>query len=300
MSTPIRRLTPPSPNYWYVYNGPVFLPYSISPAVNYWTTSRPSFTYKPANGSPSGTFWRIDCEVLDKDGAISARLTGPNFTVVNEAPEVSAISGVVNPMYLGRLYPLTGAVTDAGGAGDIKNYAWRTYKNGSTWGSTVTTATYNFIPDSAGSYKVTLTVTDNSGATSVPCEVTFPVTDGGNQPPQLSQAPTAPAINELTSATLPSDRRQHRGNVGERAGRSHRSQRRAGIHLGMETRHCRPLRPMGPTLQTGSTVTDEYFSPDNGTYTVTVTARDPRHRAKQQYADQCGYRNHDLQAHFTR
>src|SRR5205085_2637680 len=57
--------------------------------------------------------------------------------------------------------PLSSSASDAGTL-DTLSYAWTVTKNGSAYDSG-TSATFNLLPNSVGSYVVTLTVTDKDG-----------------------------------------------------------------------------------------------------------------------------------------
>ena len=111
------------------------------------------------SGSTATGSWSFELQVTDATGAqvnsIAATVT------VNAAPTVT-VSPSSWIMDVGQ--SKTFSATAGGGSGSYTSYQW--YVNGSAQ-SGQTASTFSFAPASSGSYLVTVTVTDSSGATSV-------------------------------------------------------------------------------------------------------------------------------------
>src|SRR2546426_139416 len=169
------------------------------------------FTYSwTVNGNPSGsgtslTFtpndngtYAVTLTVTDKDG--STGTDNRSITITNVAPAVGINSAPASSA-VGTPIALTSTVADPGSL-DTFTYAWSVTRNGSAF-TTGTTSTLNFTPNAAGSYVVTLTVTDNYPASGTDSR-TVNVVD---VPPGVSivgapaSSPEGTAINLTSTAS---------------------------------------------------------------------------------------------------
>ncbi|MFC6713178.1 PKD domain-containing protein [Branchiibius cervicis] len=129
------------------------------------TTAKPNHTYTSAGS------YNVTLTVTDNDGATGS--VTHSVTVVNQPPTAAFTSSVAHNV---ASFDGTGS-SDSDGT--VASYDWD-FGDGSTH---ATTAKPNHTYTSAGSYNVTLTVTDNDGGTNA---LTKTVTVGGaNQPPTV-------------------------------------------------------------------------------------------------------------------
>jgi PKD repeat protein len=216
----------------------------------YATGSSSSFSFTP---NDQGTY-SLTLILGDNDGG-STTINGGSITVVNAAPTAN-ITGDTTGMNEGSSSTLTAEGTDPSTVDNTAGYtyAWTVTKGGSTT-QTGNTAVLAFAPTDNGTYVVSLVVTDKDGAAST--AATRTVTVGNVAPtPTISGLPGA-AVDEgsqlslTASATDPST-----------------ADTTAGFTYGWT------ITRGGSTVASGSTSSISYALPDNGTYTVTLTATD--------------------------
>ena len=124
-------------------------------AISDATSSGYSFA---TSGSTATGVWSFELQVTDSAGAV---VTSSAATVtVNAAPTVT-VSPTSWTMDVVQSKTFTAAAS--GGSGSYTSYQW--YVNGSAQ-SGQTAQTFSYSPVAAGSYSVTVTVTDSLGATS--------------------------------------------------------------------------------------------------------------------------------------
>ena len=117
----------------------------------------PSYSFATSVSTASGS-WSFELQVTD---AASKTVTSNAISVtVNSVPTVS-VSPISWTMDVGQSKTFTANPT--GGSGSYSNYQW--YVGGAAQ-SSATGSTFSFSPASAGSYSVTVTVTDSLGSTS--------------------------------------------------------------------------------------------------------------------------------------
>ena len=141
-------------------------PYSFpgNPATNL-----ASFSFQPSVG---GTYV-VSLAVTDHNGQVGTTSSAP-ITVINPAPTVSIVGLPTGSTSIaGTAVSLSSSVSSAI-ANNTFTYAWSATTGGSTV-ATGTSASFAFTPTAAGSYTVTLVVTDlynNSGSASAGLSVT--------------------------------------------------------------------------------------------------------------------------------
>ncbi len=130
----------------------------------------------PSTDIPAGTAadfralnegnYTLRLQISDKDGGVSS-VERP-FTVVNAAPIITdlnlSISGA-SATEFGRYQFNAGDVTDAG-IQDRLTYLWEVTTNNGQKIQSASSFDFEFSPESAGRYVVTLKVTDDAGASS--------------------------------------------------------------------------------------------------------------------------------------
>jgi hypothetical protein len=144
------------------------------------TTGTPPYTYQWLQKAPGGSFvdvgtnsasysfvtssstvtgvWSFELQVTDSAGAVA---TSSAATVtVNVAP-TATVSPTSWTMDVGQSKIFT--ATPSGGSGTYTSYQWYV---GEVSQSGQTASTFSYSPASAGSYSITVTVTDSLGATS--------------------------------------------------------------------------------------------------------------------------------------
>ncbi|WP_028047337.1 LamG domain-containing protein [Cellulomonas sp. URHE0023] len=183
----------------------------------------------------------VTLTVTDDDGATATTTKTATFTAPNVAP--TAAFTVAHTNLTAQLDATGSADTD----GTIASYTW-TFGDGATL--TGANATPSHLYTAAGTYPVTLVVTDNDGATS--STVTHDVTV--TQPPNV--LPTA----SFTSSVAANGR-----TVNVNAGAS-------ADPDGTITSYAWTFGPSG----TGTGVTSSYTFPADGTYTIGLTVTDNR------------------------
>jgi outer membrane protein assembly factor BamB len=115
-------------------------------------STAPTFTYYPSDTSPHS----ITATATDNLGATSAQ-SPPAVVTVNSDPSIS-ISPIISGMEVGQSQTFTASVS--GGSGSF-SYQW--YLNDATIANT-NSATYNFVPTSAGSASIWCRVIDSASA----------------------------------------------------------------------------------------------------------------------------------------
>ncbi len=142
-----------------------------------------SYSYTSA-GTYTATF-----KATDKDGASSTKSVTITVGVTNKPPTASASASPTS-----GIAPLavqfTGSGTDSDGS--ISSYSWD-FGDGTTSAEQNPSKTFS----AAGSYTITLTVTDNGGATGKSTTVV-----SATNPP-TNQSPTATLSSDVTSGTTP-------------------------------------------------------------------------------------------------
>ncbi|MCW2527026.1 MAG: wcoG [Pseudonocardiales bacterium] len=144
------------------------------------TGSTPTHTYALAGTYP------VTLVVTDNSGATATVTQSLVVVAANVAPTAAFASSAIN---LGASFDATGSFDSDG---TIAGYAWD-FGDGST--GTGSTPTHAYA--AAGSYVVTLVVTDNSGATGTAAK-TVAVT----APPLANQAPTAAFTNTVANLNV--------------------------------------------------------------------------------------------------
>ncbi|MDB5386251.1 MAG: cya 3 [Planctomycetaceae bacterium] len=114
----------------------------------------------------------INMVLVDDDLGMNVQST--QVTVHNVSPTVT-INGAPTSSPEGTAIALTSTVTDPGTL-DTQTYAWSVTKNGNPF-KTGASPSFSFTPDDAGSYVVSLAVTDNNGGTGTATSQTIAVTE---------------------------------------------------------------------------------------------------------------------------
>src|SRR3989442_13966889 len=128
--------------------------------------------------------YRVTLTVTDTEGAARARTSKPvTVTAANQPPTANFTSSCS-----GLTCSFTSTSSDPDGS--IASYSWA-FGDGGT--STAQNPSHNYA--TGGSYTVTLTVTDNQGATSAPTSKTVTVMGPNRPPPPPSEA----RANRLTT-----------------------------------------------------------------------------------------------------
>ncbi len=167
--TPIERIIQPSP--WATQG------FEINTATQqiYWCErgyGTDESTYSDGNGGSNTVL-------------VTSYQTNPSAPAV---PTVSVSPGSAT-LDVGQSQPFS--ATPSGGSGSYTGYQW--YVNGVVQGGQ-TASTFNFTPVSSGSYSITVTVTDSSGATSAQSSVAT-VTVAAS--PTVSIAPVGPLTMDV-------------------------------------------------------------------------------------------------------
>jgi Ca2+-binding RTX toxin-like protein len=139
-------------------------------------------THTYADGPNS---FNVTVDLVDEDGTFLNRANALSVTVNNVAP-TAAIVGAPASSPEGTLISLTSTVTDPGA--DSATYAWSVTKNGNPY-SSGTAASFGFTPNDNGTYVVTLTVTDDDGAT-------------GSDSKSISVTNVAPFVSGIGNASI--------------------------------------------------------------------------------------------------
>ncbi len=166
-------------------------------------TNTSSFSFTPTdNGSYIAT-----CVVTDDDSG-TASITSGAITVTNATP-TATIDGVPSQSQLeGLLVSLTSSVLDAGDD-DTFTYAWSVTKNGNAYtlpnGAVTTASIFGFTPTDNGSYIVSLTVTDDDGASVTTQTSAFTITNANptgtiSGPTSIDEGSTIEASVSATDA----------------------------------------------------------------------------------------------------
>ncbi|HLN89380.1 MAG TPA: PKD domain-containing protein, partial [Candidatus Binatia bacterium] len=164
-----------------------------SPYTYQWLQKAPGAgSYSSINGATSSSYpftttsstatgsWSFELQVTD---ATSAVVTSNSVSVtVNAVPTVS-VSPTSWTMDVGQ--SKTFSATPGGGSGSYSSYKW--YVGGVVQSGA--TSTFSYAPGSAGSYSITVTVTDNLGTTSAPSSAASVTV---NASPIVSIAPIGP------------------------------------------------------------------------------------------------------------
>lgn len=114
----------------------------------------------------------LEVRVQDNDGAYSAWTTGPNFKIGNCSPNVGPIANAGTDQAI-QLPTNTVTLNGSGSSdpdGTIVSFAW-TVTGGTLNNSSISNPTWS-LPNTAGSYTATLTVTDNDNASASDSMVT--------------------------------------------------------------------------------------------------------------------------------
>jgi PKD repeat protein len=131
--------------------------------------------------------------------------------VTNVAPQNVTITGPTSGTPNSAV-TLVGSATDPAGANDPLTFAWAVFKDGSTTAfATGSGASFSFTPDTTGSYRAVLTVSDGDGGSTVaehtvaisdsaPIEVTItgPATAVRGQPLTFTGIATSPSGGTIT------------------------------------------------------------------------------------------------------
>jgi len=160
-----------------------------------------SYSFTPDD---NGTYV-VTLTATDKDGGTGT--TSSTISVTNVAP-TPAISGAPASSPEGTAIPLTAGATDPSSVDTAAGftYAWSVTKNGSSFGTSGTGASYSFTPDDNASYVVTLTATDKDGGVGTMTK-TITVTNvapTGTFPATATVAVGSPLTLAFTNVTDPS------------------------------------------------------------------------------------------------
>lgn len=170
----------------------------LKDGVQFSTGNINTFSLTPNGG---GTY-AVTLTVTDKDGGIGT--ANASIPVPNTAPTV-AITGVPATPAVGTLISLNSTVTDPD-SGDTIAYAWTVTKDGAPF-STGTNAIFGFTPSGAGTYAVSVIVTDKALATGsanasivVPAQTVIP----GNTNPTaaITGVPASPTTGVSISLNV--------------------------------------------------------------------------------------------------
>jgi hypothetical protein len=150
-------------------------------------TDSSSYTY-----TASGTSASITCKVTDS-ASTPATVTS-NSVTIGSPPLTVSVSPSLATLNIGQSNTFT--ATPSGGSGSYTSYHW--YVNGVAQ-SGQTASTFSFSATSAGSYSITATVTDSSGATSAQSSVASVTVDV--QTLTISVSPTTASITNGQATT---------------------------------------------------------------------------------------------------
>ena len=139
-----------------------------------------SYLFSTSTSTTTGS-WRFMLQVMDNYGG---NINSTDITVeVTSAPAVS-VSTTSWTMDVGQSE--TFSATAVSGSGHYRSYQW--FENGSVLSGAISPS-FSFVPASAGSYAITVTVTDSLGVTS---PQSAPATVGVCAGPTLSITPAGP------------------------------------------------------------------------------------------------------------
>jgi hypothetical protein len=150
-------------------------------------TNSASYSFVTSSSTAPGV-WSFELQVADSTGAV---VTSSAATVTVNISNVLTVS--VSPsswtMDVGQSKVFSASAS--GGSGTYASYQW--YVGGAAQ-SGATVSTFSFAPASAGSYSITVTVTDSSGATS---PQSSPATVTVAASPTVSVAPVGPLAMDV-------------------------------------------------------------------------------------------------------
>lgn len=193
-------------------------------------------------------------QLVANDGALSSKPVTLAIVANNRAPEITSTApttGVTDEPYA---YQAT--ATDADG--DTLSWSLANAPAGMTIDAT--TGLVSWLPDTAGSYSATLTVTDGHGG-SASQTITITIEQGGNRYP--------PTIEPVANITL---------RPGERAAFTVQAADQDGDPVTIWATNL----PAGATLNSGTGAVTYTAGEQTGEYTVTYTATDGFHTASTQ------------------
>jgi PKD repeat protein len=181
------------------------------------------------------------------DSANQSSTTTATVNVTNAAP-TAVITGAPSSSPEGTQISLTGSATDPGSA-DTFTLAWNVTKNGSPY-TTGSGTGFNFTPNDAGTYVVTLTVTDDDGGTNA-----------ASRTISASNVAPTPSINGTLANGVEG------ASIAMTASASDPGALDTVTYAWSVTRN-------GLAYATGSGVDFALSTNDNGTYVITLTATD--------------------------
>ncbi len=143
-----------------------------------WTVLKDHEAYDSASGVDMTEYtftpdddatYTINLTVSDEDGGSTT--VGSTIDVANVLPAPQIVS-ISEPQVERTAITVTGSATDPAGANDTLTYSWQVFKGAETAAfatdSGVDVTSFSFTPDDNASYRVVLTVTDDSGTTVAP------------------------------------------------------------------------------------------------------------------------------------
>jgi|GEM_PF-1239745 len=157
-----------------------------------------SYSFATSGSTATGT-WSFELQVTDSASIPVVVTSTAVSVVVNVAPTVS-VSPASWTMDVGQSQ--TFSATASGGSGSYSSYQW--YVGGVSQ-SGKTASTFSYSPASAGSYSITVTVTDSLGATSAQSTAATVTVNSKLVAPTLTATPTTVdqgQTSSLTSSTV--------------------------------------------------------------------------------------------------
>ena len=174
--------------------------------VNYVTGVRSDTVYATLNVGQSytGTTWKDGDRMIFVDssnsckGVVSLRAGSNNYSIVDNSNQNNAPTANANGAYSSTIDSQVNfsSVGSTDSDGSIASYSWN-FGDGTT--STLANPSHTYT--AANTYNVSLTVTDNEGATNT-ASTTATITDGGTTTPPSNVPNVCASENSITSGNL--------------------------------------------------------------------------------------------------